>query len=121
MLTVSRRVLGFYLDSGALATAVWMSTDVVDLAGFLNQRVLIEGIAHYRPSGSLLRIDAEAIDHAGPGDAFFSTLPPPELRRDYILEASRGRPLQTPYESIFGILPGDESEDEFAAAVEELG
>ncbi len=121
MLTVSRRVLGFYLDSGAAATAVWMGADVVDLAGFLNRRVLIEGIAHFRPSGTLLRIDAEAIDHAGPNDEFFSTLPLPDFRRDYTLEASRGRPSQTPHGAIFGFLPGDESDHEFAAAVEALG
>jgi len=68
----------------------------------------------------LLRIDVDAIREAVASDAVFSMLPLPERRRNYRSEAALVRPGQKPYASIFGLLPGEESDDEFIAAVEAL-
>ncbi len=119
LLAVSKRVLGLDLDDGARVTAVWTIEGFVDLANFLGKQVVIEGLAEFRPSGTLLRVDADAIRDAGAGDASFSTLPLPEVHHDY-QKAAAVRPGQKPYASIFGLIPGEESDEEFAAAVAEL-
>lgn len=119
-LAVSRRVLGLYLEDGTPITAVWTSEAFVDLANFLDKQIVIEGLAEFRPSGTLLRVDADAIRDAGAGDSSFSTLPLPEFRRNYQKAAATVRPWQKPYASIFGLIPGEESEEAFAAAVAEL-
>ncbi|MBX3025801.1 hypothetical protein KF840_12915 [bacterium] len=122
MLGVSKRVLGLLPESGTPVTAVWIADDFVDLARFLDQQVLIEGLAEFRPSGALLRIDADAIRPAAPADRFFAQLPVGERRRNYAREAAATRPGERPYASIIGLLPADESEseEEFSRAVDEL-
>ena len=120
MLGVSRRVMGLFLEDGAAVTAVWTAEGFVDLASFLDKQIVIEGLAEFRPSGTLLRVDADAIRDASAGDASFSTLPLPEVRHNYQKAAATVRPGQKPYASIFGLIPGEESDEEFAAAVAEL-
>jgi hypothetical protein len=120
LLGVSKRVMGLYLEDGTPLTAVWTTEGFVDLANYLDKQVTIEGLAEFRPSGTLLRVDADAIREAGAGDASFSTLPLPEVRRNYQKVAATVRPGQKPYASIFGLIPGEESDEEFATAVEEL-
>lgn len=119
-LTVSRHVLGLYLDDGTAVTAVWTNDGFVDLANYLDKQIVIEGLAEFRPSGTLLRVDADAIRDASAGDSSFSTVPLPEVRRNYQKAAATVRPGQKPYASIFGLIPGEESDEVFAAAVAEL-
>lgn len=120
LLGVSKRVMGLYLEDGTPVTAVWTTEGFVDLANFLDKQVTIEGLAEFRPSGTLLRVDADAIRDAGAGDTSFSTLPLPEVRHNYQKVAATVRPGHMPYASIFGLIPGEESDEEFAAAVAEL-
>jgi hypothetical protein len=120
LLGVSKRVLGLFLEDGTPVTAVWNSEGFVDLASFLDKQVVVEGLAEFRPSGALLRVDADAIRDAGAGDSSFSILPLAEVRRNYPKEAAIVRPGQKPYASIFGLIPGEESDEQFAAAVAEL-
>lgn len=120
MLGVSKRVLGLLPESGTPVTALWTAEGFIDLARYLGQQVLIEGLAEFRPSGSLLRIDADAIRTAAPSDSFFASLPVAERKRSYLQEAAATRAGERPYASIMGLLAADESEEEFARAVEEL-
>jgi len=120
LLGVSKRVMGLFLEDGAAVTAVWTTEGFVDLASFLDKQVVIEGLAEFRPSGALLRVDADAIREASAGDAWFSALPLPEVRRNYQKARATVRPGQKPYASIFGLIPGEESDEAFAAAVAEL-
>jgi hypothetical protein len=120
LLRVSKRVLGLLIEDGTPVTAVWTADGFVDLATFLDKQVLIEGLAEFRPSGSLLRVDADAIREATAADAVFSVIPLPEARRDYQREALAVRRGQMPYASLFGLISGDESDEEFGAAVEEM-
>jgi hypothetical protein len=121
MLGVSKHVLGIFLENGTALTAVWTGEQFTDLAKFLDRQVLIEGLAQYRPSGSLLRVDAEAIAEATAQDSFFSVVPQPETRREYVPEVVRVRPSQAPYAAIFGFVPsGGESDEAYAAAVEDF-
>ena len=71
----------------------------------------------FRPSGRLLRIDADAIDSAGSRDSYFSVLPLPGVV-DYAA-AVRVRPGSSPYKDLLGMIPGEESDEEFLKAIEE--
>ena len=119
-LGVSRKVLGLMLDDGAAVTAVWTMDGIVDLAGYIDRQVVIEGLAEFRPSGSLLRVDADAIRAAVAGDAAFSALPLPEIQRNYQQIVATLRPGHKPYASLYGLIPADESDEEFTAAVEAM-
>ncbi len=119
MLGVSRKVMGLYLEDGTPVTALWNAEDFTGLAGFLGKDVAVEGVAMFRPSGKLLRIDADAIAPAEAKDAFFSRLPLAGIAADYAL-AARTRPGQSAYASLQGMIVGDESDEEFIRAVEAL-
>lgn len=117
MLGVSRKVMGLCLEDGTLVTALWNTEDFAGLAGFLDKDVVIEGLAVFRPSGRLLRIDADAIDAAGSRDSYFSTLPLPG-GMDYA-NAVRTRHGLSPYKDLLGMIPAEESDEEFLKALEE--
>ena len=119
-LGVSRKLLGLVLEDATNVTALWTLDGIVDLASFLDRQVVIEGLAEFRPSGRLLRIDADAIRTAGAGDSAFSTLPMPEIQRSYQQAAAVVRPGHKPYAAIYGLIPADESDEEFTAAVEAM-
>ncbi len=120
LMGVSKQVLGLVLEDGSPVTAVWALDGIVDLANLLDQQVVIEGLAEFRPSGSLLRVDADAIRLAVAGDAAFSVLPMPEVQRNYLQAATALRSGNKPYAAIFGLIPADESDEEFTAAVEAM-
>jgi hypothetical protein len=118
MLGVSRKVMGMYLEDGTLVTALWNAEDFAGLAGFLDKDVVIEGLAVFRPSGRLLRIDADAIDAAGSRDSYFSTLPLPGVA-DYAAVV-RARPGSSPYKELLGMIPAEETDEEFLKAMEAM-
>ena len=102
-------------------TALWEGAQPVELLrDFFNREVVIEGTGVFRPSGSLLRIDADAIAAAGTHDDFFRTVPKAAVERD-CHKLSRLRPGEpSVYARILGSIPAEESDEEFAAAIEEL-
>jgi hypothetical protein len=118
MLGVSRKVMGMYLEDGTLVTALWNADEFAGLAGFLDKDVVIEGLAVFRPSGKLLRIDADAITSARASDSYFSTLPLPGVA-DYAA-AVRTRPGASAYKELLGMIPGEETDEEFLQAMEAL-
>lgn len=118
MLGVSRKVMGLYLEDGTPVTALWNADEFAGLAGFLDKDVVIEGLAVFRPSGKLLRIDADAIAAAGAVDSYFSTLPLPGVA-DYAA-AVRARPLSSPYKELLGMIPAEESDEDFLIAMEAM-
>lgn len=119
MLGVSRKVMGLYLEDGTPITALWEANDFTGLSEYLGSDVVIEGLAVFRPSGKLLRVDADVIADARRGDSYFSALPLPGVQGDYAA-AARERPGHSPYRELLGSMPIVESEEEFARLVEEL-
>lgn len=120
LMGVSKQVLGLVLEDGSPVTAIWALDGIVDLASLLDRQVVIEGLAEFRPSGSLLRVDADAIRAAVAGDAAFSTLPVPEVQRNYLQSVAAPRPGHKPYAALFGLIHADESDEEFTTAVEAM-
>ena len=106
---------------GELLTARWEGDTSIDgLHELLNQTVVIEGTGIFRPSGSLLRVDADAIARATQEDEFFRALPFATRDRD-VAKLARLRPGEASvYARIKGSLAGDESDEEFEAALAAL-
>jgi len=119
-LSVSKRSIRLVLDNGTSVTCVWIGDEFVDLAPFLDRVVAVEGIARFRPSGKLVNIHANAIREASRSDAAFSALPLRERRRNYQREIASVKSGQKPFDTIFGMIPGEESDEDFIAAVQAL-
>jgi hypothetical protein len=115
----SQSLLKLNLPGAVVITALWEGKQPLqELKDFFDHDVLIEGAAVFRPSGSLLRIDADAIKIADATDEFFRKLPQPAVLPDYE-RIIRLRPTeQSVYARIIASIPAEESDDEFAAAVE---
>lgn len=121
LMGVSQGVLKIHLPGGAVITALWDGRDAIeDFASQLNRNVVCEGLAVFRPSGSLLRIDADAIAPAAEADAAFATLPiavpASDIQRAMRLRA--GEP--SPYAAFLRSVPAEETDEAFADAVQAL-
>jgi uncharacterized protein with NRDE domain len=69
----------------------------------------------------LLRIDADEILPAGERDQFFATPPKPKRSRYDLREVLREQQHKKGVGAIFGKWPGDESDEQIAEAMREIG
>jgi hypothetical protein len=120
MLRASTQGFEIRLNSGAKAPGVLVQGDVRKLQGFLGCPVTVYGTAVYRPSGRLLRIDADEIVQASEQDRFFTTIPPgiPPLgcsKQSLKEQAARGG-----LAAIVGKWPGDETDEQVQEALRRL-
>ena len=119
VLGASQGVLKLDTGQGAIVTALWEG-DVEALKDYFNKDVVIEGMAMFRPSGGLLRVDATAIAAASARDEFFRIVPSGVLTQD-VLRTARLRPGEkSVYARILSSIPAEETDEEFAAAVEAM-
>ena len=121
LMGASQGILKIHLQPGAVVTALWFGAKPLDkLREFFNRDVTVEGEGVFRPSGSLLRIDADAVALASKQDEFFRQLPHAAAERDY-LDQARLRVGEKPvYTQVLGSIPSEESDEDFAMAVEEM-
>ncbi len=121
MVRVSDRAFELLLEDGQHVRAVWAQPSVAHLGEYLGRPVVVEGQAVFRPSGSVLRIDAEAIAQTQEVDAFFSRLPEAKLSMRRAMEQSTApRKGASAFAAIYGQWPGEESEEQLVAALEEI-
>lgn len=117
----SQGVLKLDIRPGEVVTALWEGDEPVEsLREFFNKDVVVEGLGVFRPSGSLLRIDADAIAAASSQDEFFRQFPSAAIQRDYHKVARLKAGEKSAYAQLRGSLPGDETDEEFDAAVAAL-
>jgi hypothetical protein len=117
----SQGVLKLDIRPGEIVTALWEGEEPVEsLREFFNKDVVVEGIGVFRPSGSLLRVDADAIAAASSQDEFFRRVPSAVAQRDYHKLARLKAGEKSAYAQLRGSLPGDETDEEFDAAVAAL-
>lgn len=121
MVRCSDRVFELVTHSGDRMRAAWTPPDVAPLKEFLNHDVLIEGEAMFRPTGAVLRVDADAIRLARHGDDFFSQVPLPARVASKLKVAQHHSVAANGFTSIAGAWPGDESIDELMESLAELG
>lgn len=117
----SQAVLKLEIKTGVVVTALWEGSLLVEeLKDYFNRDVVLEGAGVFRPSGSLLRVDANAIAFAGPQDEFFRQVPVAMTLPDYSALARLRPGEQSTYHRVLGSIPAEETDEEFTAAVEAL-
>lgn len=116
----SDRMFTLLLEGGKAAKGIAEGVAAAQLAELFGQSVVVSGTAVFRPSGSLLRIEAEAVEPAGSDSAAWARVPVPLFQ---VMDAPSFRQPQGPrsgVNAIIGRWPGDESDEEIAAALREL-
>jgi hypothetical protein len=122
LMGASQGVLKLHVRSNVVVTALWNGTEPLETyRNLFNRDVLVEGLGVFRPSGTLLRIEADALAPAGKQDEFFRQVPAAVSPGHDHLAAARLRPGEkSAYAAIQGVVPAEESDADFAAAVEEF-
>ncbi len=93
-------------------------TDPEAVHDLLGETVVVSGLAFFQPSGKVERIEAELVEQ-GQGDvAFWSRPPRPLLGRLKRSDLDRSPKLRLG--DVMGQWPGDESDEDVFAALEEL-
>lgn len=118
MVRHSTRSFGLVLDRGDEVRGVLQVGDPDMLLRYFGKEITVFGKAIYRPSGSLLRIDAQEILDTTEGRAAFSSIP--EALSKLPRVEKRMQPNRGAVAAFFGIWPGEETDEELLAALGEL-
>jgi hypothetical protein len=120
MVRVSTQTIALKLAKGEEVRGVVDNAGIERLSSLLNRTVVLHGRAVYRPSGRVFRLDVDAVADATPEDLQrWSQIPGP-------LSAPSGKPYRRPQTStsgvnaIIGRWPGEHSDQEILAALDEL-
>ncbi len=121
LMGASQGVLKLHVAGGGIVTAIWEGEESLDqFAPLFNKDVVCEGLGVFRPSGTLLRIDANALAPASERDEFFRQAPVAAVRSD-VARGARLRSGEVPvYAGFLGSIPPEETDEEFADAVEAM-
>ena len=121
LMGASQGVLKLHVGTENVITGIWEGEGSLDqFAAMFNKDVVCEGSGAFRPSGTLLRIDVDVLAPATAGDDFFRHAPIAQSNLD-LLRAARlrvGEP--SAYAGFLASIPAEESDEEFANAVDEL-
>lgn len=121
LMGASQGVLKLHVNSGAVVTGIWEGEGALDqFAALFNKDVVCEGIGVFRLSGSLLRIDADALAPATANDDFFRHAPIAHAKVDLFRTARLGQREASAYAGFLASIPAEESDEEFASAVDAL-
>ena len=88
------------------------------LRELFGERVVVSGIAQYRASGQLLRLEIESISPARRGDRLFETMTTALMRP---VGASVAQDATSGVAAFFGTWPGEETDEELLGALEAIG
>ncbi|MFG0335295.1 MAG: hypothetical protein ACF8TS_18200, partial [Maioricimonas sp. JB049] len=86
----------------------------------LNSRVLVRGTAVFRPSGRLLRVDADALDLSTDESDIWSRMPTAAVEKLDESQLRKRQGARTGMAAILGKWPGDESDKQISEALEQL-
>lgn len=90
------------------------------LSSLLGKPITVVGKAIYRPSGSVLRIDAQGVDAGAAESKLFSRIPPPLLRHVPTARIRPGDKYKNWMDAFFGSWPGEETDEELLAMLREV-
>jgi hypothetical protein len=117
----SDRAFTLILDSGEQIRGVLAEGEPEVLAPFFGRVALVSGTAQFRPSGSLLRVDAEQLQPGTDQDlALWSESPRPLFATADAQELRRPQGPRSGINAIIGAWPGEETDDEIVAMLEEM-
>ena len=120
MVRASTRTFAIRLEGGEELRGVLVAGDMRQIAPLLEKPVLVLGRVHYRPSGRALRIDAEEVRPAAGDVSVWCRIPSPRGRS---LETRALRQPQGPRSGVAAVIghwPGNESDEEVHAWLEEI-
>ena len=120
MIRASTQAFALKLDDAQEIRGVMVTGEIAEQKQLLEKRVMILGKAIYRPSGRLLRVDAEEMTSAAADDTFFSKIPKPSRQKLDGREIVREQSHKSGLAAIIGKWPGDETDEEIEAALQEL-
>lgn len=121
MIEFARQVFSVKLADGAKVRGVWLGDSIEPLRVLGGEAVVFSGTAVFRPSGMVLRVETDRIEHATDADAFFSEMPkasPRTVRLDQEIAAQQTR---GGIAAVFGKWPGEESAEELERLLREVG
>lgn len=121
MLRMSTQSFAIHLDDGNEVRGVLTDGNAIALRALVNERVLVLGRAVYRPSGRVLRLDADSVEAGAGQPSIWSKVPRPLLRP--ARAAADYRKPQTASSGVnafFGKWPGPETEEELLALLAEM-
>jgi hypothetical protein len=121
MIRHSTRSFGLKLEDGGEVRGVLETHEQMeDLKQFLGKKLLVLGRAVYRPSGKLLRVDAEGFE-AGEGQPLlFAKVPPARETRPALVRMKPVSHQRQGVPAFFGTWPGEETDEDFERILVEL-
>ncbi|MGO8813712.1 MAG: hypothetical protein ACLQVG_03475 [Terriglobia bacterium] len=121
MIRHSTRSFGLKLEDGTEVRGVLKAREQTEeLKQFLGKKLLVLGRAVYRPSGKLLRIDAEGFETGEGQPVLFSKVPPPREIRPAAVRMKSSSHQRQGVPAFFGTWPGEESDEDFERMLVEL-
>ncbi len=123
LMGASQGVLKIEVKAGQVVTALWDSDEPIEnYRELFNRDVVVEGLAIFRPSGTLLRLDADLIAPASAQQDFFRQIPQAADSRDYQKLARLKPHERSAYIQLRGCTPAEagELDADFDAAVAAL-
>lgn len=120
MLRVSTQTFGLKLDTGDEVRGSIVETSGETLGRLLGERAVIDGRAVFRPSGRLLRVDADSILPGEDVSALFSRMPEAIGRRVLRSDVRRPQGPSTGVNAFFGRWPGEETDDQLLQELRDL-
>lgn len=116
------RFFTLILDGGERVRGVLSEgeIDLESLGRLWGKPVRVHGVAKFRPSGAVLRVDADRIEPAQGDVSLWSKVPGPVLDGGDLRLTARPQGPRSGLAAIFGKWPGDETDEEILAALAEL-
>jgi hypothetical protein len=120
MIEASTLAFTLLLPDGERVRGVWKTNEFETLRLLANSDVVATGVAIYRPSGGLLRVDADALTPQQSRDRFFATVPKPTGAKMDLKSLMHEQRKRGGMAAIWGKVPAEESDEDFLAAVAKL-
>lgn len=112
MIRHSTKSFELHLDDGTNVRGVLDNGEIESLTDLFTKRVIVTGRAEYRPSGKLLRVDAESVEDGTGAPSIWSVVPEPISKSSFVQSLRQPQTDKKGIKSFFGILPGDETDEE---------
>jgi hypothetical protein len=90
-----------------------------DMRSFWGKKVTVKGTAYFNPSGKVRLIDAQIIKNFEPGEQVFDIVPERELPKEIVYALETKREGKSPFLSIWGKWPGEESIEDLLFTLKE--
>jgi hypothetical protein len=121
MIWQSRQGYVLTLDDGREVRGVLVQGDMSSITKLFKQRVVVHGRTVYRPSGQLLRLDAERIDPGPDEPGIWSHIPPAKASKLDMKRLMQMQTQETGAAALFGKWPGEETDEELLEMLKRMG